>query len=396
MTTNARGYRLSGVDMLRGLAIVIMAIDHVRDYFMLGGELDPTTNPEIGAALFFTRWITHFCAPVFVLLAGTSAGLMTTRRTSSELGAFLFTRGVWLILIECTVVALAWSFAPRGVAQAGGAIVVPLGVIWVIGVSMVVLAFAQRLGQRACLVIGAVMILGHNALDPIWPVTRGVFDAGPPLWVALHSQMAIVFGPVLIAVVYPLVPWPGVMLLGYGTARLFQESPEKRDARLIARGMAATAAFVALRLAGLYGDPNPWRAQATALATIIDFLNVTKYPPSLLFLLMTLGPAAMLCATAERVVDAVKRPLIVFGRVPFAFYVAHLYLIHALAVAFGASLGYDARQFLTFSFFFPQGYGVGLAGVYVVWLLVIVALYPLCRWVAAVKARRREWWLSYL
>ena len=396
MTTNERGYRLSSIDMLRGLVIVVMAIDHVRDFFMVAAAIDPMANPDIGAALFFTRWITHYCAPVFVFLAGTSAGLMTARRTPSALGAFLFTRGVWLILIECSVVALAWSFAPLGVPQAGGAIVVPLGVIWVIGASMVVLAGAQYFGHRACLVIGAAMIVGHNLLDPIWPVTSGVFDVGQPLWVAMHAQMAIAIGPVLVGVVYPLVPWPGVMLLGYGTARLFQESPEKRDARLIAWGMAATAAFVALRLAGLYGDPNPWRAQATALATIIDFLNVTKYPPSLLFLLMTLGPAAMLCATAERVVDAVKRPLIVFGRVPFAFYVAHLYLIHALAVAFGASLGYDARQFLTFSFFFPQGYGVGLPGVYVTWLLVIVALYPFCRWVAAVKARRREWWLSYL
>ena len=396
MTTNARGYRLSGVDMLRGLAIVIMAIDHVRDYFMLGGELDPTTNPEIGAALFFTRWITHFCAPVFVLLAGTSAGLMTTRRTSAELGAFLFTRGVWLILIECTVVALAWSFAPRGVAQAGGAIVVPLGVIWVIGVSMVVLAFAQRLGQRACLVIGAVMILGHNALDPIWPVTRGVFDAGPPLWVALHSQMAIVFGPVLIAVVYPLVPWPGVMLLGYGTAHLFQGTTDKRDARLVVWGTAMVAAFVGLRLSGLYGDPNPWRVQATTVGTIIDFLNVSKYPPSLLYLLMTLGPAAVLCAVAERVVDGLRGPLVVFGRAPFAFYVAHLYLVHGLAIALGAAQGFDPKQFLTFSFFFPEGYGISLAGVYVVWMLVILTLYPFCRWVSAVKARRRDWWLSYL
>jgi uncharacterized membrane protein len=154
--------------------------------------------------------------------------------------------------------------------------------------------------------------------------------------------------------------------------------------------------FVVLRFSGVYGDPNPWHGQATAMGTIIDFLNVTKYPPSLLFLLMTLGPAAVVCAGAERVVEAVKRPLVVFGRVPFAFYMAHLYLIHALAVAFGVTMGFNATQFLTFSFFFPQGYGVGLPGVYLAWMLVIAALYPFCRWVAAVKARRREWWLSYL
>jgi uncharacterized membrane protein len=396
MTTNTREYRLSSIDMLRGLAIVIMAIDHLRDFFMVGAEVDPMTSPHIGAALFFTRWITHYCAPVFVLLAGTSAGLMAARRSPASLSAFLFTRGVWLILIECVVIALAWSFAPLGVAQVGGALVVPLGVIWVIGASMVVLAGAQWLGPRACLVIGAVIILGHNLLDPVWPATTGVFDVGQPLWVALHAQMAILVGPVFIAVVYPLVPWPGVMLLGYGTAFLFQQSPVRRDARLLAWGAAATAAFVALRLTGLYGDPNPWQVQATAVSTVIDFLNVTKYPPSLLFLLMTLGPAAVVCSLAGRVIDAVKSPLVVFGRVPFAFYVAHLYVAHALAVAFGVSQGFRAREFLTFSFFFPRGYGVGLPGVYVVWLLVIVALYPFCRWVAAVKARRHDWWLSYL
>jgi uncharacterized membrane protein len=380
LASTARDYRLSSIDMLRGLVIVVMALDHVRDFFMVGGEIDPMANPTIGAALFFTRWITHFCAPVFVFLAGTSAGLMVARRTPSSLGAFLFSRGLWLVLIECSVVAMAWSFAPGGVAQFGGHVVVPLGVIWAIGVSMMVLAGAQRLGQRACLVIGAVMVAGHNLLDPIWPVTAGIADAGQPLWVALHAQMAIDIGPILLVSVYPLVPWIGVMLLGFGMAPVFQQAPATRDRRLT----------------GIYGDPNPWQGQPKAVATLIDFLNVTKYPPSLLFLLMTLGPAAMLCATAERVLGAVRQPLTTFGRVPFAFYVAHLYLIHGLAVAFGVALGFRAQQFLTFSFFFPEGYGVGLPGVYTAWLLIIVMLYPLCRWVAAVKARRRDWWLSYL
>jgi len=396
MTSNARDYRLSSIDMLRGLAIVIMAIDHVRDFFMVGGEIDPMANPNIGAALFFTRWITHFCAPVFVFLAGTSAGLMVARRTPSALGTFLFTRGLWLVLIECSIVTMGWSFAPWGVAQFGGRVVVPLGVIWVIGVSMMVLAGAQRLGQRACLIIGAAMLAGHNLLDPIWPVTAGIADASQPLWVALHAQMAIALGPILVVSVYPLVPWIGVMLLGFGMAPVFQEAPARRDARLFTLGAAATVAFVAIRLTGIYGDPNPWQPQRSTVGTVIDFLNVTKYPPSLLFLLMTLGPAAMLCATAERLLGAARHPLVVFGRVPFAFYVAHLYLIHGLAVAFGVALGFRASQFFTFTFFFPQGYGVGLPGVYAVWLLVVVVLYPFCRWVAAVKARRRDWWLSYL
>jgi uncharacterized membrane protein len=393
---NGRAYRLASVDMLRGLVIVVMAIDHVRDYFNFGGEADPMANPGIDAALFFTRWITHFCAPVFVFLAGTSAGLMTSRKTPSALGAFLFKRGVWLIFIEWIVVATAWSFAPWGIEQLDGRVGVVMQVIWAIGASMVVLAGAQFLGQRVCLIMGGAILVGHNLLDAIWPATSGVFDTAHPLWVALHAQMAIASGPFSFLMVYPLLPWIGVMLVGYGTAPLFQEPAQRRDARLLAWGVAATAAFVVLRGTGVYGDPNPWQVQDGAISTFIDFLNVTKYPPSLLFMLMTLGPAAILCASADRVPEAIKRPLIVFGRAPFAFYVAHLYLIHTLAVAFGVVQGFDAREFLTYSFFFPKGYGVGLPGVYVVWLLVVATLYPLCKWVSAVKARHQDWWLSYL
>jgi len=382
--------------MLRGLVIVIMAIDHARDYFNFGGEADPLANPAIGAALFFTRWITHFCAPVFVFLAGTSAGLMTSRKTPSALGTFLLTRGLWLILVECVVVANAWSFAPWGIEQLGGRVGVAMQVIWVIGASMVVLAGAQFLGQRACLVIGASIVLGHNLLDPIWPATNGLFDAAHPVWIALHTQMRTDIGPFSFIWIYPLLPWVGVMLLAFGTAPLFQGPARSRDARLLVCGVAATTAFVVLRAAGVYGESNPWQVQGRAIATLIDFLNVTKYPPSLLFMLMTLGPAAIICASADRVPEAIKQPLIVFGRAPFAFYVAHLYLLHTLAVVFGTMQGFAPRAFLTYSFFFPKGYGVGLPAVYGVWLLVVVALYPLCRWAAAAKKRRQDWWLSYL
>jgi uncharacterized membrane protein len=227
-------------------------------------------------------------------------------------------------------------------------------------------------------------------------VIAGIVDTGHPWWVALHAQMGIVSGPFFFLIPYPVLPWTGVMLLGFGTAPLFQEPAHRRNTRLLAWGVAATAGFVVLRGTGVYGEPNPWQVQNGAVATLIDFLNVTKYPPSLLFLLMTLGPAAILCACADRVPDAIKRPLIVFGRAPFAFYVAHLYLIHALAVAFGVIQGFQASEFLTYSFFFPEGYGVGLPGTYAVWLLVVAMLYPLCKWVTAVKARRHDWWLSYL
>ena len=396
MTPNGRAYRLASIDMLRGLVIVVMAIDHVRDYFNFGGERDPMANPSIGAALFFTRWITHFCAPVFVFLAGVSAGLMTSRKSPSALGAFLFKRGVWLIFVECIVVATAWSFAPLGLKQLDGRVGVVMQVIWAIGASMVVLAGAQFLGQRVCLAIGGGLLVGHNLLDRVWPVPKDIFDAGQPVWTALHAQMRTDMGPFSLLWAYPLLPWIGVMLLGFGTAPLFQEPRERRNARLLAAGLAATAAFVVLRGIDIYGDPNPWQVQNGAIHTLIDFLNVTKYPPSLLFLLMTLGPSAILCAFADRVPDVIKQPLVVFGRAPFAFYVAHLYLIHTLAVAFGVFQGFDARAFFTYSFFFPTGYGVGLPGTYIAWLLVVAALYPLCKWVSAVKARRQDWWLSYL
>jgi uncharacterized membrane protein len=395
-TSSARPYRLANIDALRGLAIVIMAIDHVRDYVMVAAEQDPMANPEIGTALFFTRWITHFCAPVFVFLAGTSAGLMAARKSSSNLGVFLLSRGLWLLFVEVVVVATAWSFAPWGVEQFGGLIAVPMQVIWAIGTSMVVLAGAQFLGSRVCLALGAALLVTHNLLDPMWPVTNGPFDLGHPWWVALHTQMGLPLGPFFLAFVYPPVPWAAVMLLGFGTARLFAEPAERRDAQLLAWGVAATVAFVVLRGAGIYGEPNPWRSEGHGIRTLIDFLNVTKYPPSLVFLLMTLGPAAIVGSTADRLPNVIRKPLVVFGRVPFAFYVAHLYLIHLLAVALGVVQGFEARQFLTFGFFFPKGYGTGLPGVFAVWLLVIAILYPFCKRVAAVKERRRDWWLSYL
>jgi uncharacterized membrane protein len=394
---DARAYRLVSIDLLRGLVLVLMAIDHVRDYVMFNGVQDPTANPDVGAALFFTRWITHFCAPVFVFLAGTSAGLMTARKSQSELGRLLLTRGIWLILIEFVVISTAWTFAPFGIEQLGGLVVVPMGVIWAIGASMVVLAGAQFLGRRACLGIGVAILVGHNLLDPVWPVTNPL-QPGGPWWAPLHSQAGYVVVPFYMVFQYPLLPWIGVMLLGYGTAAVFEEPPKRRNALLLTLGMVATTAFVAIRAVGVYGDPNPWGINGGVTRTLIDFLNTTKYPPSLLFLLMTLGPASVLCSFADRVPEAVtvKQPLIVFGRVPFAFYVAHLYLIHTLSVGLGVIQGFEAHQFVTGLRFFPKGYGLGLPGVYVVWLVVIVLLYPFCKWVEAIKARRGDWWLSYL
>lgn len=395
MASDARSYRLANIDLVRGLVIVIMALDHVRDYVMAGAQQDPTADPDVAAALFFTRWITHFCAPVFVFLAGTSAGLMAVRKTPSELGRFLLTRGLWLILIEWFVISTGFTFAPFGIAELGGQVLVTFQVIWALGASMVVLAAAQFLGARACALIGGAIVLGHNILDPVWPVGN-VLSPDARLWVALHSQAAYVVGPFYVAVAYPLLPWIGVMLLGFGAAWMFQDAPAERDRRLVWWGTFATLAFVALRLSSAYGEPNPWEAGGGVVRTLIDVLNTTKYPPSLQFLLMTLGPAALLCAYADRVPAWLRERLIVFGRVPFAFYVVHFYLIHAIAVVLGTAQGFAPAQLLTIMFFFPPGYGLPLSGVYAVWALVVVVLYPFCAWVASVKARRRDWWLSYV
>jgi uncharacterized membrane protein len=397
LPASVRGYRLTALDMVRGLVVVIMALDHVRDYFHAGAATDPAADPSAGVALFLTRWITHFCAPVFVFLAGTSAGLMASRRTPVQVGRFLLTRGLWLLLIEAMVIATAFSFAPLGIEQIGGLVLTPMQVLWAIGGSMVVLAGAQFLGRRACLTLGAAIVLAHNTLDSWWPVPpQGVFDTSQPMWVSLHAQMAVVVGPFFVAFVYPLLPWVGVMLLGYGCAGVFELPPGVRERRMVQYGALLTLAFVALRASGVYGDPNPWMAQERGVAaTLIDFANTTKYPPSLLFVLMTLGPTAMLAAHADRLPAPMRQVLVTYGRAPFAFYIAHFYLIHALSVLLGVAQGFDARQFMTFMVFYPKGYGLSLPLVYAVWLFVVAALYPLCRWVASVKARRSDWWLSY-
>jgi uncharacterized membrane protein len=337
---------------------------------------------------------------VFVLLAGTSAGLMAARKDRSELARFLFTRGLWLIFVEISVVATGWTFAPRGIAQFGGLTWTSLQVIFAIGASMVMLAGLQWLGRTTCFALGVAVIAAHNLLDPIWPASQ-LFDRNWPLWVGLHSPMSLPAGPFLFGFRYPVLPWLGVMLLGFGSSGVFELPPARRNAILLGAGSTLTVGFLLLRASGLYGDPNAWQVQPGGMtATVIDFLNVTKYPPSLLFLMMTLGPAAMLCAVVDRIsggaAGIIKNALIMFGRVPFAFYVAHIYLIHLLSVLLGVSQGFSLDEMLTSSRFYPKGFGVDLPTVFVVWALVVALLFPFCRWVAGVKARRRDWWLSFV
>jgi uncharacterized membrane protein len=353
-------------------------------------------NPNVTVGLFATRWITHFCAPVFVLLAGVSAGLVGARRSRADLARFLVTRGLWLIVIEVAVISTSASFAPGGIPEAGGAIVIVLQVIWAIGASMIVLSALQSLGRRNCFIIGVAILLTHNLLDASWP-PNNPFNEQLPLWVSLHGQMAHRAGPFLFIFLYPLLPWSGVMLAGFGVAGIFELPSGRRNQLLRRVGLTLTAAFVLVRALDIYGDSNPWQLQPGGLMrTVIDFVNTTKYPPSLDFLLMTLGPAAILCSFADRFTGRVKDTLVMFGRVPFAFYVAHFLLIHTIGVFIGVLEGFRAGQLMTLFFYYPKGFGISLPAVYAIWLLVIATLYPLCRWVADVKARRRDWWLSYV
>jgi uncharacterized membrane protein len=382
--------------MLRGLVILIMPLDHTRDFFSVSMSIDPMSDVNVSLPLAFTRWITHFCAPVFVLLAGTSAGLMAARKSSPDLCKFLLSRGLWLIFVEIFILSTAVTFAPGGIEQLGGRTFAFMQVLWAIGGSMVILAFVQFLGRTTCLVLGAIIVLGHNALDGHWPTSQGLFDTSPPLWAALHVPMSQVAGPFQFVLLYPLLPWLGVMLLGYGAAALFEREAGARNRALLWWGFGITALFLVLRFIDGYGDPNHWEPHARGAATLIDFLNATKYPPSLLFLAMTLGPAAILCAFADRMHGFLKDTLVMFGRVPFTFYIPHFFLLHAMSLGLGALQGLPVAKLLTFPGFYPPEYGVSLPVVYALWLLVIVLLYPLCRWMAQLKARSRAWWLSYV
>ncbi len=392
--------RLDSVDAVRGIVMVVMALDHVRDFFHAYAKtLDPTDPSKTWALLFFTRWVTHFCAPTFVFLAGTGAFLSTRRgKTKPELARFLFTRGLWLILLEVTLVRFGWffNFDYRFVL---------LQVIWAIGWSMIVMAALVFLPTRAIGAAGLAMILLHNLLDG---VRSSDFGAAGWLWILLHEPNVISPRPgYSVLAAYPLVPWVGVMAAGYAFGELLTLERERRRRILFMIGGAAVVLFVVLRAANVYGDPRPWEFQERGgWYTFLSFLNTTKYPPSLLFLLMTLGPSVIAVALFDRgegrEPSPPLRPFVVFGRVPLFYYLLHVPLMHVAAIVFAyAKYGQAGWLFLNWPppgepQLEPPGYGYDLLVVYLVWLGVVLALYPLCRWFAGVKRRRRDAWLSYL
>ncbi|HEV2863368.1 MAG TPA: heparan-alpha-glucosaminide N-acetyltransferase domain-containing protein [Pyrinomonadaceae bacterium] len=388
--------RLQSVDLLRGVVMVIMALDHARDFFHRDALLfDPTDLSKTNAALFITRWVTHFCAPVFVFLAGTGAFLSTSRgKTKGELARFLLTRGLWLILLEMTVVRSGWFFNFDLSLLFGQ-------VIWALGWSMIALAGLIYLPVWAIAAFGLVMIAAHNLLDPVTSKSLGPLGW---LWTVLHQGGPIFPRPGMVFfVAYPLVPWVGVMAAGYAFGRVLLLEPARRRRLLLWLGSGAVALFVVLRAVNVYGDPAPWKTQDNWAFTFFSFINTQKYPPSLLYLLMTLGPALVFLALFDRSASGkLARPFVVFGRVPLFYYLLHLPLIHGAACLF-ALAKYGRAGWLFQNWpppgsppTYPTDYGYPLWVVYAVWLGAVLALYPLCLWFSRLKQRRRDAWLSYL
>ena len=387
MTDGARP-RIESVDVVRGIIMILMALDHTRDFFGIPGQ-NPVDLSTASAALFLTRWITHICAPTFFLLTGTGAALSLRKRTTAELSRFLVTRGLWLIVLEVTVLrCLAYQF--NFDYQ-----VTMLIVIWALGWAMIVLGALVWLPMRMVAAFGIVLIAGHNLLDGVSSLN--------PLWRILHAPGFVIPPPGhVVFVAYVLVPWIGVTAVGFALGSVYSWTAERRRAFLRRAGLALTAAFVLVRLINVYGDPQPWHAFPSGIYTVLSIMNTTKYPPSLQYLLMTLGPALLLLRAVDGHTPRLLKPALVYGRVPFLYYAVHFALIHVLAVIvcevrYGtAHWMFESPDLGHYPFSAPPGWGYALPIVYLVWVTVVASTYPLCRWFAALKQRRSDWWLSYV
>jgi uncharacterized membrane protein len=400
MTTSLAKNRIESIDIVRGIAMVIMALDHVRDYFHItANTADPLDFSTTTGLLFFTRWITHFCAPVFIFLSGTSIFLQSQRKTKQELGIFLVKRGLWLIAAEWLIVGFGWTFNIHYN-------IIPFQVIWAIGISMLLfgLLILIKIPYKLIFILGVVLVAGHNLLD--FPEAAPDFQAN--FWWDLFHHGVFVpyeYAPNHVALlVYPFPAWMGVMMLGYCAGVLFTASysADRRKKMLVRIGLGLLALFVLVRFTNAYGDPADWSTQKNGFFTMLSFINVTKYPPSLLFLCLTLGAALLLLAYVEKIKNKFTNSMIVFGRTAFFYYIVHIYVIHLAAMACFFARGHSfadaanvGEQF-PFMFVAPgEGYGLGI--VYLVWVLIVVGLYPLCKRYDRYKSEHPEkWWLSYL
>jgi uncharacterized membrane protein len=390
-STQKRSNRIESIDLLRGIVMIIMALDHVRDYFHRDAFLySPTDLSQTSVFLFFTRFITHYCAPVFVFLAGISAYLYGANKSRRQTAWYLFTRGLWLIFTELFILSLGRTFNPS----------FPffnLQVIWAIGISMIVLSAMIYMRRRFILLIAIILIAAHNLLDNLH--IQNSF-----LWSFLHEGGDFVINNFHISVHYPVLPWIGIIALGYYFGRLFNSyyNPSKRKKFLLSVGFSMIAVFLGLRVFNIYGDVNHWSFQKNNVYSLLSLLNVTKYPPSLLYTLITLGPALILLALTEKPLNSITEKIAVFGRVPFFYYVVHIYLIHLLAMMGAQSLGYNWSDMIlndrVNNVEKLKGYGFDLTTVYLVWLGLVIFLYPLCKWFDKYKrAHQSKYkWLSYL
>ena len=383
--------RIESIDLLKGLVMVIMALDHVRDYFHYSAFMfDPADPTQSTLPIFFTRWITHFCAPAFSFLAGLSAFMVGKRKTQNELSAFLLKRGIWLVFIELTIVGFAWYFDFQ--FRTFG-----LLVIWSLGISMIVLAALIHLPRTYILIFSLLLICCHNLFD-------NVHFSGNVLWSVIHEQVFYKLSDnTQLLIGYPIVPWIAVMALGYYFGALYDKSFDSKKRKKVFNiiGVIAITVFIVLRLTNLYGDPKQFKQYDTLSQDVISFLNPSKYPPSLLYLLMTLGATFLFLANAEKLKGRIVNFFCTFGRVPFFYYILHLYLIHILALLFAQISGWGWQKFIlsTWIGFEPnmKGYGFSLWVVYVVWIGTILLLYPLCKRFDNYKQTHKEkWYLSYL
>ena len=379
--------RIESIDVVRGVIMILMALDHARDFFANSG-VNPTDPATTTIPLFFTRWITHFCAPVFFLLTGTGAYLSLRKKSKGGLSRFLFTRGLWLIFLELVVVrCLGWQFN-------FDYHVMILNVLWALGWAMIVLSVLVYLPLWAIASFGILLITTHNLFDSV--------DSPNWLWTILHSPNVLLNRPghtVLVA--YALVPWIGVTAVGYALGQIYRWPSARRKAFLLPLGLGLSAGFIALRAINLYGDPQRWRAQQSAAFTTLSFLNTNKYPPSLLYLLMTLGPALLFLWAVDAGTPRWLRPALIFGKVPMFYYLLHIPLIHLLAIAIcyaryrQVHWMFESPNVGSFPITAPPGWGYPLPFIYLIWAVVVVTLYPLCHWFATLRQRRSDAWLSY-
>ncbi len=383
-------YRIQSIDLLRGLVMIIMALDHTRDYFHASAQIyDPLDLSQTSPIIFLTRWVTHFCAPVFMFLAGTSAFLVGQRKSKKQLSFFLFTRGLWLMFLELTVVYFGWTFNIHFPVSA-------LITIWALGVSMIALSVFIHLPFKIILTIGILIVATHNFLDNIHVPGN---DLKAFLWDELHDPRPINFYGHFIFTGYPVLPWIGIITLGYCFGRFYEKdfNAIKRKKWLLFIGSSAIILFIILRSANIYGDQLFWANQKSGLFTFLSFINVTKYPPSLLYTLITLGPALIFLAFTEKPLNRFTSFISVYGRVPMFYYLLHIYLLHFLAMIAAQLTGFGWKAMIVDTFPEIKGYGFSLAVVYLIWIGVVLALYPLCRWYDKYKTTHKEkWWLSYL